>query len=49
MEVSYKIHVPRHVALDVESSNGGIRSPAPGNAQLKTSNGGLTVRRSRGT
>jgi DUF4097 and DUF4098 domain-containing protein YvlB len=45
MDVSYKIHVPRHVALDVESSNGAIAvTGTQGNAHLKTSNGGLTAR-----
>jgi DUF4097 and DUF4098 domain-containing protein YvlB len=45
MDVSYKIHVPRHIALDVESSNGGIAvTGTQGNAHLKTSNGGLTAR-----
>jgi hypothetical protein len=45
MGVSYKVHVPRHVALDVEGSNGGITITGTlGNAHLKTSNGNLTVR-----
>ena len=45
MDVSYKIHVPRHVALDAESSNGAIAvTGTQGNAHLKTSNGGLTAR-----
>jgi DUF4097 and DUF4098 domain-containing protein YvlB len=44
MDVSYKIHVPRHVALDVESSNGAITvTGTEGNAQLKTSNGRINV------
>jgi hypothetical protein len=43
--VTYKLHVPRHVALDVEDSNGGIQLAGTlGNAHLQTSNGGLTVR-----
>jgi len=42
--VTYKIQVPRHVALDVVNSNGGIQVTGTlGNAQLKTSNGGLAV------
>ena len=45
MAVTYKVHVPRHVALDVEGSNGGIQITGTlGNAHLKTSNGNLTVR-----
>jgi DUF4097 and DUF4098 domain-containing protein YvlB len=44
MDVSYKIHVPRHVALDVESSNGAITvTGTQGNAHLETSNGPITV------
>lgn len=49
MGVSYKIHVPRQVALDVEGSNGGIAvTGTRGNAHLRTSNGGLTVRQVSG-
>lgn len=44
MAVSYKIHVPRQVALDIQSSNGAITvTGTEGNAQLKTSNGRITV------
>jgi DUF4097 and DUF4098 domain-containing protein YvlB len=44
MDVSYKIHVPRHVALDAESSNGAIAvTGTQGNAHLKSSNGRITV------
>jgi DUF4097 and DUF4098 domain-containing protein YvlB len=44
MDVSYKVHVPRHVALDVESSNGAITvTGTQGNAHLETSNGRITV------
>jgi DUF4097 and DUF4098 domain-containing protein YvlB len=50
MDVSYKIHVPRHVALDIESSNGGITvTGTEGNANLKTTNGGITVVRLAGS
>lgn len=43
--VTYKIRVPRHVALDVVDSNGGIGvAGILGNAHLKTTNGGLAVR-----
>jgi hypothetical protein len=43
--VTYKLHVPRHVGLDVEDSNGGIQVAGTlGNTHLETSNGGLTVR-----
>jgi DUF4097 and DUF4098 domain-containing protein YvlB len=44
MDVSYRIHVPRHVGLDVESSNGAIAvTGTQGNAHLKSSNGRITV------
>jgi DUF4097 and DUF4098 domain-containing protein YvlB len=44
MDVSYKVHVPRRVALDIESSNGAIMvTGTEGKAQLKTSNGRITV------
>jgi DUF4097 and DUF4098 domain-containing protein YvlB len=44
MSVSYKIRVPRHVALDIESSNGAITvTGTEGKAQLKTSNGRITM------
>ncbi len=50
MDVSYKIHVPRHVALDVQSTNGGITvTGTEGDARLKTTNGGITVARSAGS
>ena len=43
--VTYKLHVPRHVALDVLTSNGAIQAGGTlGNAHLKTNNGGITVR-----
>jgi DUF4097 and DUF4098 domain-containing protein YvlB len=43
--VSYKLHVPRRVALDVLASNGAIQAAGTlGNAHLKTNNGGVTVR-----
>jgi hypothetical protein len=43
--VTYKLHVPRHVALDVRDANGAIQAGGTlGNAHLKTSNGGITVR-----
>jgi DUF4097 and DUF4098 domain-containing protein YvlB len=49
MDVSYRIHVPRHVALNVQSSNGGITvTGTEGNARLKTTNGGITVARLAG-
>jgi len=42
--VSYKLQVPRHVALDVVNSNGGLQVTGTlGNAHLKTTNGGLTL------
>lgn len=42
--VSYKVQVPRHVALDAVSSNGGLQVTGTlGNTHLKTTNGGLTV------
>ncbi|HTG35833.1 MAG TPA: DUF4097 family beta strand repeat-containing protein [Thermoanaerobaculia bacterium] len=45
MDVSYKIHVPRRIALDIESSNGAIAvTGTQGNAHLKSSNGGLSAR-----
>jgi hypothetical protein len=44
MGVTYKIQVPRHVALDVVNSNGGLQVTGTlGNTHLKTTNGGLTV------
>lgn len=43
--VTYKLHVPRRVALDVTDSNGGIQAGGTlGNARLHTTNGGITVR-----
>lgn len=43
--VSYKLHVPRRVALDVLDSNGAIQAAGTlGNAHLRTENGGITVR-----
>jgi len=45
MGVSYKVHVPRQVALEIVNTNGGLQvTGTQGNAQLKTSNGSLTVR-----
>ncbi len=42
--VSYRLHVPRHVAIDVENSNGALQlSGTLGNAHLKTTNGGVTL------
>lgn len=42
--VTYKIQVPRHVALDAVNSNGGLSAAGTlGNTHLKTTNGGLTV------
>src|SRR5206468_8604005 len=42
--VSYRIQVPRHVALDVVNSNGALQVTGTlGNTHLKTTNGGLTV------
>lgn len=42
--VSYRIQVPRHVALDVVSSNGALQVTGTlGNTHLKTTNGRLTV------
>ena len=47
---SYKLHVPRQVALDVVNSNGGLDvSGTQGKAHLKTTNGGLTLREVAGT
>ncbi len=44
MSVSYKVQVPRQVALDVMSSNGALAvTGTQGNAKLETSNGALTV------
>ena len=44
MSVSYKVQVPRQVALDVTNSNGALAvTGTQGNAQLETSNGALTV------
>lgn len=44
MSVSYKVQVPRQVALDVTSSNGALAvTGTQGNTQLETSNGALTV------
>ncbi|HEY0555763.1 MAG TPA: DUF4097 family beta strand repeat-containing protein, partial [Thermoanaerobaculia bacterium] len=43
--VSYKLHVPRHVSLNLLSSNGALQATGTlGNAHLKTENGGVTVR-----
>jgi hypothetical protein len=43
--VTYKLHVPRRVSLDVLDSNGAIQAGGTlGNAHLKTYNGGVTVR-----
>ena len=44
MGVSYRIQVPRHVALDVVNSNGALQVTGTlGNTRLKTTNGRLTV------
>jgi hypothetical protein len=43
--VTYTVHVPRHVALEILDSNGGIQVTGTlGKIHLKTSNGNLTVR-----
>jgi DUF4097 and DUF4098 domain-containing protein YvlB len=42
--VSYKVHVPRQVSVNVENTNGGIQlAGTRGNARLETSNGGLSL------
>jgi DUF4097 and DUF4098 domain-containing protein YvlB len=42
--VSYKVHVPRQVALAILNSNGALQvTGTQGNAHLETSNGSLTV------
>jgi hypothetical protein len=47
--VTYTVHVPRHVALDILDSNGGIQVAGTlGKTHLKTSNGNLTVREASG-
>jgi hypothetical protein len=44
MSVSYKVQVPRQVALGVTNSNGALAvTGTRGNARLETSNGALTV------
>jgi DUF4097 and DUF4098 domain-containing protein YvlB len=44
LSVSYKVQVPRQVALDVTNSNGGLAvTGTQGNTKLETSNGALTV------
>jgi hypothetical protein len=48
--VTYRLHVPRRVALDVMDANGGIQAAGTlGNARLHTSNGGIAVREVSGT
>jgi hypothetical protein len=48
--VTYKLHVPRHVSLDVLDSNGAIQAGGTlGNAHLKTTNGGITLREVSGS
>jgi hypothetical protein len=48
--VSYKVHVPRQVSVDVEDSNGAVQlTGTRGNAHLQTSNGGVTVHQVEGT
>jgi hypothetical protein len=43
--VSYKLHVPRHVALDVTTSNGALGvAGILGDTRLKTTNGRITLR-----
>ncbi|MFL6195640.1 MAG: DUF4097 family beta strand repeat-containing protein [Thermoanaerobaculia bacterium] len=47
--VSYRVQVPRQVALDILNSNGGIRAVGTrGQAHLETSNGALTTEDVRG-
>jgi DUF4097 and DUF4098 domain-containing protein YvlB len=47
--VSYKVHVPRQVSVDVVDTNGGIQlAGTRGSAHLETSNGGLSVREVEG-
>lgn len=47
--VTYTVHVPRRVAVDIQSSNGGIEvTGTQGDAHLRTSNGGLSVRNVEG-
>lgn len=44
MSVSYKVQVPRQVALDLTNTNGALSvTGTQGNAQLRTSNGALSV------
>ncbi|HEX4494391.1 MAG TPA: DUF4097 family beta strand repeat-containing protein [Thermoanaerobaculia bacterium] len=44
VSVTYKLHVPRHVSLDIADTNGGIQATGTlGNAHLKTTNGGVGV------
>jgi DUF4097 and DUF4098 domain-containing protein YvlB len=44
LSVSYKVQVPRQVALDVTNTNGALAvTGTQGNAKLETSNGALTV------
>ena len=44
VSVSYKLHVPRHVSLNLLASNGALQATGTlGNAHLKTENGGVTV------
>lgn len=44
VNVTYKVHVPRRAALDVETVNGGVTlTGTRGRAHLETVNGGITV------
>ena len=55
MDVSYKIHVPRHVALNIEGSNGAIAvtghgaRPSPPGGLKSLANGRITVARLAGS
>jgi len=47
--VTYTVHVPRRVAVNIQSSNGGIElTGTQGEAHLRSSNGGLSVRNVEG-
>lgn len=49
VNVTYKIRVPRQVAADVESVNGGVAlTGTRGKARLATTNGGITVNDAEG-
>lgn len=47
--VSYRLRVPRHLAADIQATNGGIRlSHLDGSIQFATTNGGITLDRLSG-